>query len=320
VVNLIRTNRSAGNLFLFATATLIWGSTWYVQKFQIGSVDSVLSVAYRFGLAALVMAALGLATGKFRGLKLTRAQHAWIALQGFLLFFLNYWMFYQSTHYITSGLVAVCFAMLSLMNAANQRLLFGIKFRPQVVAGGIAGVIGVIGVFWHDFAGLDFSDTRILGIGLALLATFIASLGNIAALRNSRDQIPIFPTITLAMAWGALISFAAALLSGASLVFDTSLSYVGSLLYLTILGSVIAFQAYLNLVARIGADKAGFVGILTPVIALTISTFLEDYIWTWQAVLGMTLILAGNAFALTNPERLRALLNFRKESGAKSRA
>jgi drug/metabolite transporter (DMT)-like permease len=286
------------NLILYAVCVLIWGSTWYVQKFQIGAVDPVLSVAYRFGLTTLLMAGYALAAGKLKNLNFTPRQHGFIALQGFFLFFLNYWFFYLSTHYLTSGLVAVCFATLSVMNSLNQRIFFGTPFRRQAVIASALGLAGIILVFRHEVEQLSLSDPRMIGIGLALLGAYTASIGNIASMRNSRDKMPVFPTVTIGMAWGTASAFILALALGTPFTFDPSFHYLASLIYLVVLGSVVAFLSYLTLIARIGADRAGYVGIVLPVIALTISTFFENYIWTLSAVAGIALIVAGNIMAL----------------------
>lgn len=221
-----------------------------------------------------------------------------LGLQAFLLFFLNYWLFYLSTHHITSGLVAVCFSTIPVLNSLNQRIFFGMPIRRQIVIGGALGLTGIALVFWHDLAGLNFADPRIHGIVLALLASYVASLGNISAMRNSRDGMPVLATTGFGMAIGAGFAFVMALGSGTVINFDMSTHYILSLVYLAVLGSVVAFMAYLTLIDRMGADRAGYIGVLTPVIALAISTRFEAYEWTWQAVLGIALIVIGNVVAL----------------------
>ncbi len=295
------------NLILYASVVLIWGTTWFAQKFQIGPVDPLLSVAYRFLLAGSILSAFSYATGRLRLSTLTRKQHILIALQGLTWFFLAYWVVYLGTHYITSGLVAVTFSLISVMNAFNQRLFFKTPLRPQVLAASALGLTGIIFVFWHDIAGVNFSDTRILGIGLVAVSTYLSSLGNIIAMRNGRDKISVFTSSGLAMTWGGSLAFITVLALGIPLHFDTSAHYIVSLLYLAILGSVVAFTVYITLTTRIGADRAGYVGVMTPIIALTISTFFENYVWTWQAALGLALILTGNVLAMRKPKPVAAI-------------
>src|SRR5690606_30754486 len=92
---------------------------------------------------------------------------------------------------------------------------------------------------------------------------------------------------------------------GAPLVFDPSFPYVVSLLYLALCGSVVAFGAYLTLLGRIGADRAGYVTVLFPLVALAISTLVEGYLWTPAALAGVALVLTGNLLVLLPQRRAR---------------
>jgi len=56
---------------------------------------------------------------------------------------------------------------------------------------------------------------------------------------------------------------------------------------------VIAFIAYLTLVAREGAARAGYATVLFPLVALTVSTILEGYTWTPSAAVGVALATLG---------------------------
>src|SRR6516225_7327754 len=99
---------------LFAAATLIWGSTWLAIKYQLGVVAPEVSVAYRFLLGAIVMAAWCAFTR--RSLRFGLRSHLFIALQGVLMFGLNYVGVYWAEQYATSGLVAVLFSTIVFMN------------------------------------------------------------------------------------------------------------------------------------------------------------------------------------------------------------
>jgi drug/metabolite transporter (DMT)-like permease len=106
------------------------------------------------------------------------------------------------------------------------------------------------------------------------------------------------------MAYGAVVATVAALLHGVDWTFDARPGYLLSLAYLALFGSVIAFGAYLTLLRRIGAARAAYTAVATPVIALALSTLFEGYRWTWVSALGVVLAIAGNTLAL-RPPRLR---------------
>ena len=289
-----------GNNLLYVATVLIWGSTWYAIKMQLGTVDPDLSVAYRFIAASAVLIAFCLATG--RSLRFAPRHHLFIAAQGLFLFCLNYWLFYYATFELTTGVVAVVFSLIMLMNILNGAVLFGTRVEPRVLGAAGLGVIGLILVFWDDLAAMDLTSGPMVGLGLSIVATYSASLGNMASLRNTRAGLPVLPVNALGMAYGAVFMTILALLRGAPISFDLSPGYVGSLLYLAIFGSVLAFGFYLTLLGRIGADRAAYAAVVFPIVALIISTFLEAYVWTVPALIGVALILGGNILAVAKPK------------------
>jgi len=297
---MIRSGGVLGNNLLYVATVLIWGSTWYAIKMQLGVVDPDLSVAYRFIAAATVLIAFCLATG--RSLRFAPRHHLFIAAQGLFLFCLNYWLFYYATFELTTGVVAVVFSLIMLMNILNGAVLFGTRVEPRVLAAAGLGLIGLVLVFWDDLAVLDFTSGPMVGLGLSIVATYSASLGNMASLRNTRAGLPVIPVNALGMAYGAVFMTILALLRGAPLSFDLSTGYVGSLLYLALFGSVLAFGFYLTLLGRIGADRAAYAAVVFPIVALIISTFMESYVWTAPALIGVALILGGNILAVAKPK------------------
>jgi drug/metabolite transporter (DMT)-like permease len=284
------------NILLFIVPTLIWGSTWYVIKFQVGDVDPMLSVSYRFLLAGVIM--LLIARCLNLPLSFSKTEHGFILLQGVLIFGINYWLFYISELYLTSGLVGLIFSLLVIFNIVNARIFLKNELDVKVIAGGILGLMGTVLVFWDDLKIFSWEDGKLLGITLAIGGTLIASLGNITSARNTKAGIPVISCNAYGMTYGGLTMMLIALISGKNLTFAVTTEYIASLAYLTIFGSIIAFGAYLTLVGTIGASKAAYVSLITPVIALLLSTFLEDYTWSAVTIVGVLFILIGNTIAL----------------------
>jgi drug/metabolite transporter (DMT)-like permease len=285
--------------WLFALASVIWGSTWLAIKFQLGHVAPEASVAYRFGIAAVLLAAWCAATG--RSLRFGARQHAFIALQGVLLFGFNYVLVYWAEQYATSGLVAVLFSTIVFMNPVGARLAFGTPLTARVLGAAALGVTGVALLFLPEIVTARNGGSVALGIVYGLVATAIASAGNIAAARNQRAGIPVSSGIAWGMGYGALAAALAATVQGVHWSFDWRPAYVASLLYLAVLGSIIAFGTYLTLMREVGPGPAAYVGVATPVVALALSTLLEGYRWTWLSIAGVVLALAGNVVALRVP-------------------
>jgi len=292
------------NTMLYALTVLIWGSTWYAITFQLGEVHPVLSVAYRFMLASAVLFAFLKLTKKQKFPKFTRAQHITIAMQGFYLFSLNYVLFYFGTAYLTSGLVAIIFSTMTLMNIFNQSMFFGIRVKKQVALGSLVGLSGIIMVFWPEVTAISASDATMKGILLCLVASYCASIGNMVSMKNSRDGVPVLEANTFGMMYGAGFSLALALAIGAPITFEYTYGYTLSMIYLAVFGSAIAFGCYLTLMKNIGADKAAYATVLFPLVALAISTVFEGYVWTSISMIGVALTLCGNVIAMANRERM----------------
>lgn len=290
-----------GNALFYLATVLIWGSTWLGITFQLGVVDPQVSVAYRFILAAVLL--LGYCALRGLALRFDRRAHRFILLQGLLLFGFNYWLIYMSTQFLTSGLIAVLFSSVIVMNIVNGRLWLGSPMQGHVAVGAGIGLVGIALVFWPELADTALDENTLAGIGFALLGTYLASLGNIVSVRNQRNGLPVVQTNALGMAYGGLVMLALAGLFGKAYLFEFSLPYVASLLYLAVFGSIIAFGCYLTLVGRIGADKAAYAMLLFPVVALQLSVWFEGYHWSAQSLTGVALILAGNGIILVTPKR-----------------
>ena len=306
------------NALLYVSTILIWGSTWFAITFQLGAVDPALSVAYRFALAAALLFAYCALTR--RPLRFSAEEHLFMLLQGTLLFGVNYLLFYQATGHLTSGLVAVIFSSVIVMNIVNGALFLGSRVQGRVLLGAGIGLIGIVLVFLPELTAFDPSNDGAFGLLLGVIATFSASLGNILSARNQRRAIPIIQTNAYGMAYGALLILGYALATGAPLAFDPSPAYIVSLGYLALFGSIAAFGCYLTLLGRIGADRAAYATLLFPVVALGISTVFEGYRWTAYGLTGMSLVLAGNFLVLSRPGTLGRLIGRRQPGSAPATA
>jgi drug/metabolite transporter (DMT)-like permease len=281
---------------IYGVVVLIWGTTWYVIKFQLGVVAPEVSLVYRFGLAALCL--FGYARLAGSPLALSWREHRFVAMQGATLFCLNYWMTYLSTQYLTSGLVAVLFTAIIFFNIVNGRLILGTAIEGRVLGAAGAGIVGVALLFLPELQAAMHEPLIARGAALALGATYLASLGNMAASRNTRANLPVVTVNAYGMAYGAAGLVVIALLRGAPLEFDPRWPYVLSLLYLSLAGTALAFGLYLALIQRIGASRAAYTSVLFPVVALVVSTLFEGYRWSMPAVIGLAVLVAGNALAL----------------------
>ncbi len=283
-------------IIAFAACVLIWGSTWYAIEFQLGDVAKEWSVFYRFALSAILLQAWC----TLRGMKANfgRQGHLAAAGTGIFLFGINYLLVYAGTEHLTSGLVAVAFSTLSLMNIISARIFLGTPVHLPVLGAAIIGIGGLAMVFGHEITQFSWADETMIGLGFCLSATVTASLGNTIAASDKAKAFPILPFTALALFYSSGFNLLVALASGQPMLFNTSLPYIVSLLYLAVFGTVIAFTVYLWLIAKIGVARAGYISVVMPLVALTISTIYEGFVWSAAALAGLVLIIIGNVMII----------------------
>ncbi|MFZ3324172.1 MAG: EamA family transporter [Usitatibacter sp.] len=285
-----------GNLRLFVACVTIWGTTWLAIKYQLGRVAPEVSVSYRFLLASFLIACYC----RIRKLPLAfRArEHLWIALFGVLLFGVSYVFVYYAERHVVSGLVAVGYSASPLLGALGMRVFFGTKITPRVALGSVLGIAGIVLVFWSEFAKLQGDGDTATGAAFTVAAVLLSALGTLAAHRNNEAHLPLWQTMAWGMFYGALFSFVVALATGKPFEFELTPGYVLSLLYLAILGSVVAFAAYLTLVRNVGAARAGYTGVMVPIVALVVSAAFEGFHWGALTWAGIAVSVAGNVIIL----------------------
>ena len=289
------------NWLLYSLTVLIWGSTWIGIKFQLGTVDPMASIAHRFALSAVLIALFLLVRGE--SLRIPARHHGFLLLQGLCLFCINYYFVYHAELVLASGLVAVVFAGIMLANVVNGALFLGTPVRLGVVVGGLIGLAGMGAVFWPELNDFTLEDSNFVALLYCLAGTVMASFGNIIAARNKLHQVPLLPGNTWAMGYGALAMYLAALIAGVPITVEWTATYLLSLLYLVVFGSIIAFWAYLTLIGNIGADRAGYANLVFPLVALAISTLMEGYQWTLTAIVGLGFVLLGNWMVMRSQGR-----------------
>ena len=281
---------------LFTTCVLIWGTTWYAITLQLAATSPAVGVALRFSLAAILI--LLWCVVRRQPLRLPRSSHAWLALMGCLNFFVSYLFVYNAEQRIVSGLVAVGYSAMPLVNMGLMRSFFRTPLSSRVGLGGALGVTGIALIFWPEF-GRHSADMQLLpGAFLTACAVLTSGLANMVVTRNQRVGIDGWPALGFAMAYGALGTWSYALLSGDPLHVTWTPSFVASALYLAAFGSALAFGAYFALLRQVGAARSGYVGVMATVVALLVSAALEGYDWQMSTVAGIALAIAGNVLAM----------------------
>ncbi|ASJ76219.1 DMT family transporter [Granulosicoccus antarcticus] len=289
---------TARDLLLYLITVVSWSGSWYALKVNTGyAVAPPVSTCWRFLLAsALMFMIVVISKGP---LKFGWRAHRAFALMGVFIFSTNFIFFYYASTLLVSGLLAVVFSLASVVNLAIGALR-GELAGPRRWFGAALGAVGIVLLYWPA---LKEGGAGTLGLFLCLGGTLSFCIGNQISQSMKTYAVPVMSASAWGMAYGALWSAVLSAGAGFPFVYDTAPAYTGSLLYLVLVSTVLAFWAYLNLIKSIGAGRAAYATVMFPVFALLLSTVLEGYVWTSLAVFGVLLALTGNVFVLRSARR-----------------
>lgn len=287
------------DLALYALLVFCWGTSWIGLKYQVGVVAPEVSIAWRFGLAAPIMFAWAWLAGM--PLRFGAWEHARFALAGILMFSTNFIFAYHGALTLTSGLVSVVFSLTSVVNIVLGALFLGQRIELRVAIGAVLGATGIAMMFAPDLMAAGGRHGVLAGLAFSFGATLTFCLGNMLSVLSQRRAIPVIPATAWGMAYGTLWTTLLAVVTGATFTIEWTARYLGSLAFLVFSATVLAFFAYLTLLGRIGAARAGYATVMFPVVALAISSYAEDYHWSGLALAGLALVLAGNGLVLSKP-------------------
>jgi drug/metabolite transporter (DMT)-like permease len=287
------------NRQLFAFCVLIWGTTWYAIVHQIGHASPEVGVTLRFALAGVVV----LLFARWRGERLhgSAAAHVLVAVQGIFMYSLSYLCTYHAERHVPSGLVAVGYSVSPLLTGTAAWVLWRQALSARFLLGGALGVAGVALIFWPELGAASQRESAGLGLLLTAAAVTLSAMGALAASRNDKRHLLFWPAMGWSLLYGAACSALLLLLQGQAsslLHLPSAWDWWASLVYLALAGTVLTFSAYLTLQQRLGPGKAATVGVMTPVLALLISTALEGYRPQLSTAAGVLLAILGNVLML----------------------
>ncbi|WP_321325225.1 DMT family transporter [uncultured Parasphingorhabdus sp.] len=281
----------------FLLVSLIWGSTWLVIKDQISEVPPGWSVSYRFLIAAAAMFVL--VAYRRLSFRLDRTGYLFALILGLFQFTFNFNFVYNAELFITSGLVAVLFALLMVPNAIMGRIFLGHRISGPFLGGSAIAAAGIALLFWHEYRASPASLEQVLiGAALAFGGIMSASIANVMQAGQRLKSYPIITVLAWAMLFGALINVLLSWVTVGPPVYETRAAYWGGIVYLGVIGSVVTFPLYFAMIREIGPGKAAYSSVLVPVVAMILSTVFEDYVWTWLPAVGALLAMAGLLVAL----------------------
>ena len=284
-------------LLPFLLVSVIWGSTWLVIRDQLGVVPPAWSVCYRFIIAATGMFIL--ARIMKLPMKLDRNGQRWAMLLGALQFALNFNFVYVAENHITSGLVAVLFALLIMPNAILGQWWLGRKVARSFWLGSAIATVGVALLILREYRVAPVGGEQVLiGTGLTLAGVMSASVANVIQASNKVSRFPVVTVLAWSMLWGAVGNALFATLAFGPPVIEMRGAYLGGILYLGLIGSVVTFPLYFGIIRELGPGKAAYTSVFVPVVAMALSTIFENYQWSSLAIAGAVLAMIGLLIAM----------------------
>lgn len=283
-------------LIPFMLTGTIWGSTWFVITGQIDGVPAAWSVFYRFMLATPALFVLAVVMGN--RLKLNRPEHLLALGVGIAQFSGNFLFVYHSELHITSGIVAVMFALLMVPNAIFAKVFIGEKVQGGFIGGSAVAIAGVALLLVHEWRVAPLDGNVGLGIALAIGGMLAASIANVVQANPTGRGVPMVSLLAWAMLYGTIFDLGFALLTAGPPPVPQAWQFWAGTAYLAIIGSVVTFPLHYNLVRQIGAGKTAYNGIVTVCVAMLLSTLFEGYRWNLLTASGAALALLGMALAL----------------------
>ncbi|MEM7196046.1 MAG: DMT family transporter [Pseudomonadota bacterium] len=289
------------NATLYIATILIWGSSFYAIRLQVPAVEPETSIFYRFALATLILLVFCIVRRK--AMKFSILHHIRFAVLGIFLFNLNFLFIYLAADFMATGIVSVIFSSVVVFNMILGKWLLHDRLSLRMIFGALTGIIGLAIIFVPDAMLAENESIALRGVLYALVGTLFASLGMISSGLSQRAGLPIIQANTYGMLYGAAFMLMWILFRDVPFRFPLTPDFVGSLVFLSLFASVLAFSFFLTLVGRLGAGKAGYATVLFPIIGLALSVWLEDYVISATALLGITLAIAGNAMILSDRVR-----------------
>ncbi len=278
---------------LYAGVVFAWSTSWYPLSLQMGVVEAEVSLVWRFTAASLLM--FGIATWFRVPLRYGRAEHGRFAMLGVVLFSTNFALYYNASLFAASGLLAVILSTASLVNVLMVAAITR-RSPPALQLG--AAATGLAGVGLIFFPELQLSATVWLALLLGGLGTLSFCIGNLMSAASQKRNVHVLASTSWGMVYGTAFMVVVSLVRGHEFTIDPSVTYIGSLVWLVSISSVLAFASYLTLIGRIGPGRAGYATVIFPVFALLISTVYEDYVWAPLSFVGLALVMAGNVMMI----------------------
>ncbi|MBS1807681.1 MAG: EamA family transporter [Acidobacteria bacterium] len=277
-------------ILVFLFLSLIWGSTWLFIKIGLDVLPPLTFAGIRFGLSALILWGIVLA----RKSAIPRTWRDWrmIIWAGLTGMTINYALIFWGEKHIPSGLAAVLQAMIPAFGLVLAHyFLPNEKITWRKALGVATGILGVALIF-SDQLKLE-GVMALLGSAALFSSAFFVAICNVIVKASGRKLDPVVISAGQMTVGVVPLLLVGTIFEGNPLQLQWTKGAVLALLYLVLVGSVIAFSLYYWLIRHMDVTKTMLISLLTPVIAVLLGMVMLGEQLTWRVASGTALILAG---------------------------
>jgi drug/metabolite transporter (DMT)-like permease len=271
-------------LALFAIYVL-WGTTFLAIRIAVEELPPLFAAGVRFFTAGVVLYVFMRLKGET---KPTAIQWRNLAIMGLLMFVAEYGPLFWAEKYVPSGIVSVLAATLPILTIVLEMLVLRQqRMRPILAAATLLGFAGV-GVLLLPNGTQHLPLVPCLAI---LCGATTWSLGSV--LTRSMDlpkARPLTAGAAMMLGGGTLLALSAAF-GEMHPVPHISLRGGLALLYLIVFGSLIAFTAFVWLLAHMPATRVASHAYVNPVVAIALGYFAAGEVITARTLAGTALVL-----------------------------
>lgn len=287
------TNKNFLPLLVFILLCFIWGSTWLFIKIGLQDAPPFLSAGARFLVAALLVYSFM----KMQGRKFPRDCRTLSIMiyTGLFAVSVAYGLVYWSEQYISAGLTAILFSsfpffviIFSHFKISEDRLSL------TKVIGGTIGFVGVA-VIYVDSLKIE-NSMALIATSSVILSAICTAFANVVIKKNSESLDPVVLTV-VQMICGAVALLTIGFIFENINDFKLTFKSIGSLFYLAIVGSCIAFVAYYWLVKQVRVTTAALIIFIIPIVAMFLDWLVLNESLNWRMLVGSGLVVGGVGLA-----------------------
>ncbi|HEX6044820.1 MAG TPA: EamA family transporter [Pyrinomonadaceae bacterium] len=282
----------------------IWGSTWLFIKLGLADLPPFTFAGIRFVISLAILFPLV----RIRRLPLPNKRSDWwlLVITGILSFTLNYGLVFWSEQYISSGLAALLQATMPAFGLVLAHYhLPGERITWVKIAGVVLGVLGVGVVFSNQLA--ISGRQALLGCVAMVLSAFFAAYSNVLVKTHGRSLNPAI-IAGWQMVFGLIpLMVVGVVFEGNPLRFHWTATATACLLYLAVVGTVIAFLLYYWLMQNMDVTKTMLISLVTPVVAVILGMLALNEELSWRTLAGGAMIIAGIGFIVVRKAKARSI-------------